>query len=640
MENKIFKKVINFKYISFDIFDTLVLRNVNNPHDVYEIIEKKYNKKNTEKIKDFKKNRIEAEIKAEKESKEDEITLNDIYKELEFYYSKKIVDNLKKLEIETEINICIPNKKMVEIYNKLLENKKNLIITSDMYLDRKTVQSILKNSGIEKYEKLYLSSDLKKTKRKGNIFDYVLKDLKINKKDIIHLGDNIISDFYIPKRKGIKSILIKNKIENKYYNKKVLKKDLYDYKSLAKFISNNSDKKEHNYYFNMGYETFGPILYGFTDWLEKNVEEDSNIFFLARDGYVMQKAFNLISSRKNSYFYASRRALIIPTLWMNSDIKEMTDNFLIKFYMKLSHLFNMLGLKEEDYEKIVKKYGMQINDEIKYEELFDNPTIKKMLEEIIPLIKENSKKEYDLLKKYLVQEKFNGKATIVDIGWNGNMQKALLKIVDDKTTINGYYVGVSPDSRNIGKMNMQGFLFDEKHNHDISLCLKAINSIFEGMFLAPHGSTKKYIEKKGKIEPVLQPYEYDNSEEKIAFQQIQEGALKFILDYYNSDLKEILNINAKLSFYNLEQFAYYPTKEDISHFGDFKFLDEDTIYIAKPKKLMHYIKKPKDLLRDIYSSGWIIAFMKRLTKFNFFYTSMFKFYIKIYMKKKKKKFTL
>lgn len=628
-------KIKKYEYISFDIFDTLVLRNVVKPDIVFDIVEKKYNKLAKNKIKNFKDNRKKAQKDATiKNPIKEETTIDDIYLEMEKYYSSKICKKLIQIEKEIEIDVCVPNKKIKCIYDYCIKNNKKVIITSDMYLDEITIKKILTKCGINKYKNLYLSSKYQKRKSSGSIFKYIKNDLKISGNMIVHIGDNILSDYLIPKLFGINSLLVKNNSNNLFYNKKVNKEYLHRYNILEKFISNNCDTNK-SYYYKMGYETFGPILYGFVKWLKDNVKTNK-IFFLSRDGYLISKAFNIISDNNAaSYFYASRRALIIPTLWLDDTLKQMLDKLYIRDYIKIKNLFNKLGLEEDDYKNIVLNNGYNLTDKILYNDLFSEKFLK-LFDDVKPIIHENSKKEYNLLLKYMNQEDFNGNVSIVDIGWNGNMQMVFVNATkSSNTNITGYYVGILPESKNIGKINMNGFLFSDNKNKDIYLCLKSINSIFESMFLAPHGSVKKYKEDKDKIVPILLPYEYENSIEKESYEEIQCGALQFIKDFKDSSLSELLNIDEKLSFFSMKKFAYNPTLKDVNMFGDFKFLEDDIIYLAKPKKIRYYITHFKEFLEDIYSSGWIIGFMKRCTKINFFYTSIYKFLINIYLKKRK-----
>lgn len=615
-----------FDYVSFDIFDTLVNRNIIKPSDVFDIVEKKIDRK----LEDFKNNRIACQKRAYENTKKVEITIDDIYSEMEIYYSKEICDELKKIEKETEINICVPNTHIIKIYNEIINTNKT-IITSDMYLDKETIERILDKCGIKGYSRLYLSSELNKRKSRGSLYKYIKNDLKTRK--ILHIGNDFVSDYLVAKLSGVSSKKIKIKKYNNFFDKRNKSKEYFQ---LQNFISNGLNQE--NYFYDFGYECFGPILYGFAKWLTENIKT-SKKFFLARDGYLIQKAYNLYNDiDENNYFYASRRSLIIPTLWMENDLKSMIDKLYIRDSIKIGNLFRKLGLEVDDYKKIVGKYNYKIDKELKYTELFEDEKFIKIFDEVKPIIKDNSKKEYELLTEYMKQENFSGDVSIIDIGWNGNMQVAFKNVIsslDKNDEVYGYYVGILPESKNIGKIKMYGYLFDEKTNYDIYICLKVINSIFESMFLAPHGSVKKFKKKK-KIEPVLYEYEYDEGVETEAYKQIQEGALNFIKDFRDSDLKYIVNISKKDAFTNMMKFAYYPRLKDTKMFGDFKFLEDDVIYLAKPKKFSKYIFNPKQLFKDVYVSGWLIGFMKRLTKINIFYPKIYKIYIKKYLEKRRR----
>lgn len=65
----------------------------------------------------------------------------------------------------------------------------------------------------------------------------------------------------------------------------------------------------------------------------------------------------------------------------------------------------------------------------------------------------------------MTQIGFSGKVAIVDIGWHGNMQKALVKICRKagiSIEISGFYLGLNPNVRGLDKqIDASGFLFQE-----------------------------------------------------------------------------------------------------------------------------------------------------------------------------------
>ena len=204
---KIKKSLADYKYVSFDIFDTLIKRDVQVPSDVFDIVEREYNQSHVTPIYGFKKLRVQAEKTARKNSKDEEVDLEMIYQNISFN-SKNEKEDLKTLEEKIEYALCTPHKPVLEIYKYCIEQGKKVYLTSDMYLDEALVIDILHKCGISKYETLYLSNKYKKTKRTGSLFECLLAQEKINAMELIHIGDSKYGDDKIPRIKGIETILI------------------------------------------------------------------------------------------------------------------------------------------------------------------------------------------------------------------------------------------------------------------------------------------------------------------------------------------------------------------------------------------------------------------------------------------------
>ena len=195
----------NYPVLSFDIFDTLISRRCGNPQAIFDIVEKKFNDGHEEKLFDLKGKRIESERRARQLSSREEISIDDIYDILQRDFCIDSIDEIKRMECEVEIEQAIPNKDIVTFYKSSLKEK-HVIITSDMYLKETTVKKILENCGIPLPEIIYLSSTTMLTKRSGSIFRKIKKDLCTD--HIIHIGDNLISDYMKPRMAGLGSYII------------------------------------------------------------------------------------------------------------------------------------------------------------------------------------------------------------------------------------------------------------------------------------------------------------------------------------------------------------------------------------------------------------------------------------------------
>lgn len=69
--------------ISFDVFDTLIKRNVGDPHDVFDLVAKLYSSRGYGDFSSFHIARCCAEVSARGESKCEEVTLDEIYEQLD-----------------------------------------------------------------------------------------------------------------------------------------------------------------------------------------------------------------------------------------------------------------------------------------------------------------------------------------------------------------------------------------------------------------------------------------------------------------------------------------------------------------------------------------------------------------------------
>lgn len=619
MNSKIIKKIKNYKYISFDIFDTLIKRNVSSPSDVFEIIEKKYN------IKDFKKNRIFSERVA-REKCNTEITLKEIYNNMLKFYPDRSMDELIEIEKECEIKLCTLNPFIKDIYEYCKNNDKKIIITSDMYLPLDTIQIILNNNNII-YDQIFVSCEIGKTKGKSDIYPFIINQLDINKEDIIHIGDNFKSDYLNARINGVMSIWFKDNNCSLPHFDNV---DNIDEVVLKSYILNSEIRSD--YFFKTGYSLLGPLLYAFCIWLHSYLISNNikKVLFFSRDGLILKKAYELMYGESDSlyYFYASRRALIVPAFKYCKSLEEMLNMIFLEDKISVKKVLKNLGLEiDDDILTKALEYDISLDKIISLDDVMNCDSKEyKFLDLFYSRIIDESEKENEALVFYLKSIVENeSKIGIVDIGWFGNMQNSLERIINnEKLNIDlyGYYVGLNPNNIYQNHYNMEGFLFDNKKNIDIFEYERRYNSIFETMFSATHPSLKKYNLIDNNIDFIFK--ENDNDDKKNELIQFQSGGLYFIKKYCSSstcNLVDFYNISV-LKFFN--DFGTNPNLKDAYNWGNLKFESGSSDnYIAKPSNALKYIFNLKSLFVDFKTSYWKIGFLKRILKIKINYNKLY-----------------
>ncbi len=195
--------------IAFDVFDTLIFRDgVYYPTDVFDVVGQKLN------INSFKNSRVNAEQRARKNNADagGEALLEEIYDTLasDMGWDKHFTDTARGCEIETELDLCRADGKMKKLFNSFKEQERKVVIISDMYLSSETIRCILKKEGynLEGVD-LFISSEFRCSKRNGGLYKKVIDKLQIDADRIIMIGDNIISDYMIPKKLGMNAYLYK-----------------------------------------------------------------------------------------------------------------------------------------------------------------------------------------------------------------------------------------------------------------------------------------------------------------------------------------------------------------------------------------------------------------------------------------------
>lgn len=621
---KLKKLIDRAEWVSFDIFDTLLKRDVPTPVDVFSIVEKNNN------ILNYKKLRIEAERKSRNISQKQEVTLQDIMECLK-------VDNLsycRDCEMIAEMELSTVNRNLLDIYNYCVANKK-VILVSDTYLPREILVNLLGKIGITGYKRLYISNEIGKTKADGSLFEYVKDDLGVDGKKILHIGNSFKADYFQARAKRVNSFKIKTdycRTRRQYKNSG----DKYDY--LSSFI-NNHIHTEYTRYGMFGYEAFGPLLYGFINWLYNDAKQNGiqQIFFLARDGYIMQKAYHEMEFHldiPDYYFEASRRSLRIPAYNRSMSFEDVLRELTVPNKTNLIQIFDSLGLNIESYENEVKKSGLNKTEHLKRDLLSSNDKFKELFNTVYDDIMNNAEAESKMLVKYLEQFDFSKKTAIVDIGWGGSMQKYLtntLNKLNIRNEIYGYYIGLTAkaiDNLGINNFHAKGYVFDVLNNKNDFDMERPFVGLFETLFLEQGGSVKRYMKFENQIIAERYQYEYidgDNlSKEAMAVRDIQLAAIDFVKEFKNSPCSIFIGNSPATFFSNLYEIGINPTLDDIDMFGDFVFFNNGSkVYLAKPNSILHYLFNSRELARDLFDSQWKIGFLKSLLKIRFPYLKLF-----------------
>ncbi len=608
---KIEEQLNDYEVISFDIYDTLVNRCVGSPRKIFSIIEKVLCEKYGDEYSGFATKRIEAERQALYFSDKEEISLTDIYNRLNM--NRK--DMVFQLEEDTEIELSVANIEMFKLYQECINRKKRVVICSDMYLDVEIVKKILEKNYYIGYEQLYLSSDRNKRKSTGALFKELIIETGVLPEKIFHIGDNYKSDCLCAKKEGIRAFHyfpVKRYEENYTYPYNIFYGDM-----PKEFLKDF-------YWEQVGKYSLGNFLFGFTKWLISKLEAGhyDHVFFLSRDGFIMQKAMEIMASKelinKSSYLYASRRSLIVPALHLYDSYKERCAIMFWKKHYSIKEFVSNFGVEYEDYKEKIEKFIKNPDYVYERDELFSNTELISIYKCLEQMIEENSKKEYELLIQYLKQEGFEGNVAIVDTGWFGNLQNAIEKnisVARVNAKVHGYYIGIRDKCKYFENQAMSAYLYyGQEHMHNQINEIRA-TAVVEAFFSHNECSTKCFKKENGSIVPVLQNNHSDNKKCDI-LNTLQKSALDRV-----KQLNMLKNINVQyydpeVYFYGFYRIGIRPTLFDAWEIA--RFVENVDIHGTG-----YYLKHPNRIKKDIHELNWKLGQLKRVLRLKLDYMKVY-----------------
>ena len=606
----------NIKCVSFDIFDTLIKRPFFVPTDLFLLLNKYFREyTNGATGMDFSKIRIYCEQLARERIENEEcqeITLDQIYDTIatEYGIEKNVLDKLKSKEMEYEVRFCTRRNTGYELYTLALAMGKKVIFTSDMYLSRETINKILEKNGYIDNEKLYLSSEIKLSKSKGDLFKYVLSDLKIESAQMLHIGDNYGPDVEIPRKLKINSMhlpkatdVAQNQEKVNLFSKMLMQNmpfwrdnaaamNFVGIRTMLAIVVNKyfdnpftafnkySDFNADPYL--IGYYILGMYTFGISKWLLDETEGQgyTNMVFMARDGYLPMEAYKIMKKfyknvPEEKYLYVSRKALVPITIMSKLDFYKLPECINVTKHTPREILKYLKDCIKEncDIEEILKKNNIEIDKKLK-----DIMSFNIFIKVVIDNLYDEQKHMNNLSKLKTYFDKFyENKSATFDVGYSARPELFLSNLC--KKPIDTFFLNVNKD---------EAF----RHSDMASFKLKTFFSgkpsatgfAYESMVSALAPSCIGYNINGNEVEPIFEKYDKTYQEEFV-ISIMQNAAIEFIQDITKIFGEEIKELYYEKYYVSLPVMAYINSAKEIdkSIFNAIYF--EDDVRLNEPVKM-------------------------------------------------------
>ena len=589
------------KVISFDVFDTLLLRRIDAGEPFFRLLNRKF-RELSDSNSSFGRLRAEAEsvlrrrvIRGEWDG--EDFLLDDIYDCINKDYGipSTMCDEMKAEEEFLEHKVSCVRKSGKELYDFALTTGKRVIVTSDMYLSAACVESLLKQAGYGGFDGIFVSSECGLRKITGHLYEYVADKTGAEPGEILHIGDNRSSDIEDAEKAGLRTAWLPS-VQDAYmkqgcaHQPEMMCRDLVNWQaclsetgvSIARKMAANmyfddpfrsfipgSDYNRDPYF--AGYAALGPHVLGLVRWLCDGIKRDGakKMIFLARDGYLPMQVYNMVRAYHPDlppaqYLHTSRIALLPVIMGEPVDLYQIPVD---KTYHTPEEMLKRLEFCVADDAREKMQAGGR-NRNYKNGETFDADSFRGFISDFIACGYDAAKHEArkKIVSDYLLhgETAVEDGCAIFDSGYSGRIASAVAEATGKDIYV--YYIhsdGVGSFMNEArGDIKIETFL-------DFSPYMES--TLREYAYLEPKASCIGYTPE---LEPVFDcgpDAGYLDTAEKL-----QQGALDFVRDFletftgYEKET-DCRGLSAAIPF---EAFLRYCSEED-RHMFDGVMIDDE-----------------------------------------------------------------
>lgn len=573
--------------ISFDIFDTLLVRTVNHPGHVYLHLDRNPVFASCGLRSPVHELRMKAETEARRLVYSQigtlEVTLTEIYAVFcgQNGVPGSMIPSFVEAEEQLESRLCVANPVLRELYCRALAARKHVVCVSDMYLSSAFLLSLLRDNGYElEPQNLFVSCEHRASKSDGKLLQIVLSQLGVSPESVLHIGDAPQGDCTIPKKLGMKAILHTYRASAN----QPASLDRSSNAALASYcrglgqVASVAPSPERSFWWRLGYRVFGPLTTGYCQWLRARMLEDGieRAWFVLRDCEILAQVYRFLfpdgAGPRIATLPISRRGMLLPALPFIPKLALSSDSGLLSgMPMPLRQMFERLKLDPAEFAAEIEAAGFTVDEEVdprtgEQYRAFNNPRI-------MSALLERSAMERAAFECYLDQQGMFGvqRAAIIDIGFHGTIQKGLQALLNariSKPKLHGYYMftGLAYIKNAVPGMQQASYLVncgEPKHLHE---AISASVALLERFYTTSSGSLL-YFEKHGSESVPV--FGRDLSEADVLYlSDMHEGALAFARDYCDGAPKlGFSTLPPDVALDNYMELLTCPTPEEASTIG-------------------------------------------------------------------------
>lgn len=530
--------------VSFDMFDTLLVRRTHNP-DLIKIpvarfisVEARargldWDWRQVQTLRDSNESEMRADTGRRFEDQEAcypvfmKETLSEIFGPAGF--GNEDIDNLLQrvtdYEMALENAMLVPRATIVNWLKSLRAAGKKILVISDIYLPAGNLRGLLAHAGIlDHVETVISSADSFLAKASGMAYHSIAAEFEIKAGDWLHVGDNPVSDGFRPGEVGIRSLVLQDPEE---FRRRAIAARQYFYSNRRSFWKGRAlqqmmapleaENLPRSPMYVEGYNFLGPLICMYVHRVAELCRERKigKLFFLSREGWmfkqVWEKITPLLYPDRNlpqiEYLYVSRQALAGASCAWEGLTQEKADIvFLPQGNCCFRDVCRVFRLDPGSMESHLQRYELTLDSILTPAHLGFSVDNRRNFERLIrdqrfqQEVRSQSENASRGLIAYLESVGLFDypEVALADVGWLGTIQRFLhsaIKHRPDKPVLNGMLLGASrgiPFPTDNGNF-IEGLLFDRDRFDFASSAILYARDLFEEACRAPYPTLNAYV---------------------------------------------------------------------------------------------------------------------------------------------------
>jgi predicted HAD superfamily hydrolase len=532
------KRVLNKEAVSFDIFDTLLVRRIHDP-DLVKLPVARYIAGlaatqglhwSWQKVQS-RRDAIEQVHRAATGMKYVDheacypVFMRELLQEIfQNRFDESLLERVTAYEMAMENSMLVPRKMLVDWLEELAADGKRIFLISDMYLPSSHLQKLIEHAGVlHLIEAVVSSADTFLAKASGKAYPMIAEKYSVRPEAWLHIGDNPFSDGLRAGEAGLEAMIIHDPAEDQ---RKSIVKRYYNYSDGRPFWRGRAlqqlmaplegENLPVSPLYTEGYNFIGPLVGIFVQQVAEMCRKNhiTKVFFLSREGWTFKRYWEQAAPflfpennlPETEYLYVSRMALAGASCAYQGLTKTNADiAFLPSGNRDFRDVCRIFSLSPENFADHLAAYGLTADTCLSHIHEGYDPENRKRFDAMLEDDAFQAEVKKQTIDANLAMQRYfehaglfaHRNVAIVDIGWLGTIQRFLFEAIAHRTDCPNCFGFLFGATRGIpypenDRNKIHGIMYDRNRFDLAASTLFYAQDIFEEACRAPHPTLNGY----------------------------------------------------------------------------------------------------------------------------------------------------